>query len=1010
MLKSYAQILQKDTLTVVCEPEKGHELAVNSLAIFGGVNGGYITISIGDFSMEHSISANGRIVFPFFMGVQENMAIKAIATNDDIRICASAEEFVVDGASDNPVNPDEPEPDEPVVPEYDANEPLTFTLADDEETGYIQVGFANNPLDDNQGIDIPYRYKNKTDEWTYKQLIFGQTNSVRLELNKGDVLQIRSGNYKYFKKYLTFQYNGKVKASGNLLSFNPSFGFLEGNDLSQLFRGAPLVTAPNFIIHESFQELETIPFGLCTRTFANCTYLEKAPIFSGMSKVKVPENCFSGFLEGCPGIKVATFPNLTELSISCFNTMYKDCTGLEKAELSFNAPLVQGCLDECFLNCPNLNEITVNFTDWGENATTNWVSGVSSTGIFYKPKDLPEEYGVNRIPEGWTVVNVDEEPPIPLTITNGRLIINTVGDFDESRVNIKYKVNNQGDWKDYRFGDLIDGDTIQVWNTTEEFSVSEDCYLKFGIIDGTKFSGNLNSLINFSKNPHDHCFTHLFYENTVDFDVEDLIFDFQSIGKSCFSYMFYETNIEKSPKNFTATQLGERCFDSMFALCPFLRTFFKMPKIQLAKECCLGMFSEAGANMIFSSTEEIEQFNINDILSSPYLAEGCYKSMFNSSYKANNWINPFRNIILPATTLAPYCYAGMFYKTYILRIELIATELVEGCYNNMFGFCKNLFEIYCAAEIVPSGVDCALCWLDFTYDNDDVGNVSKYLYCNYKNLPIPSSGADFIWRRKDLLEPFKITALETNSSVKFEASNSDGVVENRVIMYKTNTTNKWQPYNINETITLDNIDDCVEFWNLSKTLVVQEGGNNINIKSTGKIKASGYLKYLNESGYQLLHLTNEYALKGLFKDNHSLVDIDGLVFDGQSSDGNCAYMFQNCINLTNVTNLVLGDVADKGCTHMFDGCTGLKLIRINVDFYITGVEPLSYMFKDCINLKHIKVSFKSWGQTENQTLNWVENVSSNGTFEKPNHLSEIKDKSHIPQYWVVSDYDVDSQA
>ena len=41
---------------------------------------------------------------------------------------------------------------------------------------------------------------------------------------------------------------------------------------------------------------------------------------------------------------------------------------------------------------------------------------------------------------------------------------------------------------------------------------------------------------------------------------------------------------------------------------------------------------------------------------------------------------------LPATTLANYCYQGMFYNTSISSMpELPATTLAEGCYDSMFG-------------------------------------------------------------------------------------------------------------------------------------------------------------------------------------------------------------------------------------------------------------------------------------------------------------------------------------
>lgn len=57
-----------------------------------------------------------------------------------------------------------------------------------------------------------------------------------------------------------------------------------------------------------------------------------------------------------------------------------------------------------------MSYIKVGFKSWldedrfGKNElTTNWVEGVAENGTFVCPKELPIEYGVSRIPKGWTV-------------------------------------------------------------------------------------------------------------------------------------------------------------------------------------------------------------------------------------------------------------------------------------------------------------------------------------------------------------------------------------------------------------------------------------------------------------------------------------------------------------------------------------------------------------------------------------------------------------------------------
>jgi hypothetical protein len=58
-----------------------------------------------------------------------------------------------------------------------------------------------------------------------------------------------------------------------------------------------------------------------------------------------------------------------------------------------------------FEYCTNLSSISVAFTEWPENATTDWVKGVQTVnGTFYKSVDLSAEFGDSRIPTNWTVI------------------------------------------------------------------------------------------------------------------------------------------------------------------------------------------------------------------------------------------------------------------------------------------------------------------------------------------------------------------------------------------------------------------------------------------------------------------------------------------------------------------------------------------------------------------------------------------------------------------------------
>lgn len=96
----------------------------------------------------------------------------------------------------------------------------------------------------------------------------------------------------------------------------------------------------------------------------------------------------------------------TTLAVSCYNSMFSGCTGLTSAPELPATTLASFCYRSMFSGCTQLSLIKVHFTAWGPQ-TGDWVTEVSSTGIFYKPNALTEEYETSKIPTGWTVVNID---------------------------------------------------------------------------------------------------------------------------------------------------------------------------------------------------------------------------------------------------------------------------------------------------------------------------------------------------------------------------------------------------------------------------------------------------------------------------------------------------------------------------------------------------------------------------------------------------------------------------
>ena len=137
--------------------------------------------------------------------------------------------------------------------------------------------------------------------------------------------------------------------------------------------------------------------------FSGCTGLTSAP---ELPATKLAGRCYFSMFSGCTGLTSAPELPATTLAGLCYYSMFSGCTGLTSAPELPATTLAGRCYRSMFSGCTNMALIKVNFTAWGSQ-TNSWVDGVASTGAFYKPTALPEEYGVSKIPTGWTVVNID---------------------------------------------------------------------------------------------------------------------------------------------------------------------------------------------------------------------------------------------------------------------------------------------------------------------------------------------------------------------------------------------------------------------------------------------------------------------------------------------------------------------------------------------------------------------------------------------------------------------------
>ena len=154
----------------------------------------------------------------------------------------------------------------------------------------------------------------------------------------------------------------------------------------------------------------TLAEGCYQYMFSGCTSLTQAPELPART---LAESCYNEMFLGCTSLTQAPELPARTLTVGCYQYMFWGCTSLTQAPELPATTLADACYDVMFSGCTNLSEIRVAFVEWKDSSdqednTYFWVENVSPTGTFYCPKALPLEYGLDRIPEGWTVKYIEE--------------------------------------------------------------------------------------------------------------------------------------------------------------------------------------------------------------------------------------------------------------------------------------------------------------------------------------------------------------------------------------------------------------------------------------------------------------------------------------------------------------------------------------------------------------------------------------------------------------------------
>ena len=397
------------------------------------------------------------------------------------------------------------------------------------------------------------------------------------------------------------------------------------------------------------------------------------------------------------------------------------------------------------------------------------------------------------------------------------------------------------------------------------------------------------------------------------------------------------------------------------------------------------------------------------------LSNYCYGGMFSGC----TWLETAPE--LPATTLKESCYREMFMNCTSLEAapDLPALDLAPYCYNGMFYGCSSLKSVKALFVTIPNYY-CTLYWLSGVsttgnfYKNSLASWNREYVGIpEYWNVSNASSGGS--------------SNTPTDSYLRFHCE--DNVQALYIERLSGNETDTNLEYSVDEGATWtamqfkDGYNNYVAFGN--------DGVNSIDVLVRG-------LGFYNDFSDQQNAKLKRFSF--LIQDSDHLVDCTGnvgsltdytnptaaLMIEGQYyglfqnceclrtapdlpattlSTGCYVLMFDGCTNLTDAPQLPATDLTLACYLQMFNGCTSLATAP---DLPATTLTDMCYyqMFAGCSSLSSVKALFTDSQSASSQysnIYNWLDGVSSTGTFYKNNSATWDRDDIGIPADWTVTD-------
>ena len=474
-------------------------------------------------------------------------------------------------------------------------------------------------------------------------------------------------------------------------------------------------------------------------TFHGCSKLVNPP---ELPATTLKTSCYRALFARCTSLVNAPTLPATTLADGCYWELFFGCTSLINPPELPAKTLTTSCYQSLFYGCSKLNNITVYANNISAtNCTTDWLSGVASSGIFNNYGSAT--YTVNSpsgIPTGWAE-NKNEYFYIENKYNGtNKIYLKTqtiysqpdTGEFAKTiqyskdkktwttiDLNYEYTVGNmQGTTVTNLTLSLNKGEKVYFRNDNGYFcymdSITDRHSHMFSSDENIKVGGNIKSLLNYKDmngtKLKKGCFNNMFSGAEYLSDAKNLILNDTNLEKNCYYSLFEGCYALTNTPVLPATNLASHCYDSMFSSTA-LTTAPKLPATKLAPYCYRNLFF--GCTSLVNAPE----------LPATTMATSSYDSMFYFCISLTTAPE------LPATTLAVSCYFSMFKNCSKLTSApaLPATKLAFHCYVSIFENCSKLNSLIVYAND-NSAKDCTMGWLSNVASEGTFHNLGTATY------------------------------------------------------------------------------------------------------------------------------------------------------------------------------------------------------------------------------------------------------------------------------------------